>query len=443
MRPPKLLPTRARKAPGYGARVELEAWLPRAAAAHPDRLAVNRCTYGQLHEDARRAAGGLAAQGVGTGDRVAIALPPGEAFTTLLHAIWGLGAVAVPHDLRLAEHERPPAEHVVAALPDGPPRDLRKTVDGDEVALGLQTSGTSGTPKPVAPTFANLHWSALGSAAALGARPDDAWLCTLPLSHVGGLSIVIRSAIQGTRAVVHERFDTDRVLHALHEDDVTLVSLVPTTLQRLLDAGLKHPPRLRCALLGGAPVPPALQRRAARAGIPVAQTYGLTETCSQVTTQTPGELEADAGPPLFCIRIRTAPDGEIEVQGPTVVGQAPGTWLATGDLGRLDREGRLTVTGRKADTIVTGGENVAPTEVEAVLAEHPSVQEAAVHGRPHPAWGEAVVATVVLKPGAHASPDELRRHCAAQLAGFKVPKQIDLTSALPRTRSGKLLRRAL
>ena len=443
MRPQNLPRDDRLKAPGYGPGVELEAWLPRAAAAHPDRLAVNATTYAELHAAARRAAGGLAAAGVRPGDRVGLALPPGEPFVTLLHAIWGLGAVAVPHDLRLGEHERPPVDHVADTLPDGPPHDLATSVDGDAPALGLQTSGTSGTPKPVTPTFANLHWSALGSAAVLGARPEDAWLCTLPLSHVGGLSIVIRCAIQATRALVHERFDTDAVLRSIREDGVTLVSLVPTTLQRLLEAGLKHPPHLRCALLGGAPVPPALQRQAMRAGIPVAQTYGLTETCSQVTTQTPGDTEADAGPPLFCTRVRIAADGEIEVQGPTVVGQAPGAWLATGDLGSLDRERRLTLTGRKADTIVTGGENVAPTEVEAVLAEHPAVLEAAVHGRPHPAWGEAVVATVVLKPGAHADPDELRRHCAAHLAGFKVPKQVDVTTALPRTRSGKLLRRAL
>jgi O-succinylbenzoic acid--CoA ligase len=122
---------------------------------------------------------------------------------------------------------------------------------------------------------------------------------------------------------------------------------------------------------------------------------------------------------------------------------APDGWLHTGDLGETDGDGRLRVTGRKADTIVTGGENVAPTEVEAALAAHPAVAEAAVHARQHPAWGEAVVATVVLRPGAHATDAELRAWCAARLAGFKVPKEIAFAAALPRTRSGKLLRRAL
>lgn len=433
----------------------VEAWLPRAARTHPERPAVNGMPYAELLRAAREAAAALAARGVGPGDRVALALAPGTDFVVALHAAWLLGAVVVPHDLRLTAAERPPAGHVIerveradagsgdssdpGALTSGP--DARAdTHDLDAPALGLQTSGTSGAPKPVTLTFGNLLWSALGSAAALGVEPGDTWLCTLPLSHVGGLSIVVRSAIYATHALVHGRFETGRALAALHSEGVTLVSLVPTTLQRLLDAGLADPPALRCALLGGAPVAPALQRRAEAAGIPVAQTYGLTEACSQVTTQTPGDTAADAGPPLFCTRVRIAPDGEIQVSGPTVAG---GGELPTGDLGELDAGGRLTVTGRKADTIVTGGENVAPIEVEAVLAEHPAVAEAAVHRRADATWGEAVVATVVLHAGATATAEALRAHCAARLAAFKVPKELAFAAALPRTPSGKLLRRAL
>ncbi len=436
----------------------VEAWLPRAARAHPGRPAVNGMPYAELLVAAREAAAALAERGVRPGDRVALALAPGTDFVVALHAVWRLGAVAVPHDLRLTAAERPAADHVVERLeraaggapgathgPGAPPLTgvpgvPADTHDLDAPALGLQTSGTSGTPKPLTLTFGNLLWSALGSAAALGAEPGDTWLSALPLSHVGGLSIVVRSAIYATHALVHERFETARALAALTGEGVTLVSLVPTTLQRLLDAGLADPPALRCALLGGAPVAPALQRRAAAAGITVAQTYGLTEACSQVTTQTPGDTAADAGPPLFCTRVRIAPDGEICVSGPTVAG---GGELATGDLGELDAGGRLTVTGRKADTIVTGGENVAPTEVEAALAEHPAVAEAAVHGRADATWGEAVVATVVLRPGAAATAEELRTHCAARMAAFKVPKELAFAAALPRTRSGKLLRRAL
>ncbi len=432
----------------------VDAWLPRAARAHPERPAVNGMAYAELLGAAREVAAALAARGVRSGDRVALALAPGTDFVVALHAAWLLGAVVVPHDLRLTPAERPPADHVVEHVERAPvdAAALGATHDLEAPALGLQTSGTSGTPKPVTLTFGNLLWSALGSAAALGVEPHDTWLCTLPLSHVGGLSIVVRSAIYATHALVHERFDAGRVLASLSAEGVTLVSLVPTTLQRLLDAGLEHPRELRCALLGGAPVPPELLRRARAAGVPVAQTYGLTEACSQVTTQAPGDGTPDAGPPLFCTRVRIAADGEIHVSGPTVAGGgellgglavAGGGELATGDLGSLDAEGRLTVTGRKADTIVSGGENVAPTEVEAALAAHPAVSEAAVHGRADASWGESVVATVVLVAGAAATQAELRAHCAARLAAFKVPKAVTFVAALPRTGSGKLLRREL
>ncbi len=423
--------------------VTVDAWLKRACALHPDRRAVNDLTYAELHLRARETAAAL--DGVEAGDRVALALAPGDDFAVALHAVWLRGAVAVPHDLRLTEAERPAADHVLSGpLPIADPSSSRwqpvQRIGLAAPAAIIQTSGSSGTPKPITLTYGNWLWNALGSATALGSAGPERWLCALPLSHVGGLGILVRAAISGGTALVHERWDTERVLRALMEDDVTLVSVVPTTLARLLDAGLSHPPALRCALVGGAPADPALLARAAAAGVPVAQTYGLTEACSQVTTQRPGETQADAGPPLFCTRVRVAGDGEIHVRGLTVAGSDPSAWLATGDLGRLDADGRLTVVGRKADTIITGAENVAPTQVEAVLAGHPAVAEVAVLGVPDPEWGQAVHARVVLRPGAHVSPQTLRDHCALALAGFKVPKEIRLVDSLPRTASGKLRR---
>ena len=233
-------------------------------------------------------------------------------------------------------------------------------------------------------------------------------------------------------------FDAERVAERLQ--DVTLASLVPTMLQRVLDAGGRPGPRLRRVLLGGGPVSPALMRRAADAGFPVSQTYGLTEACSTVTLAEPGDLET-AGRALPGTGLTVAADGEILISGPTVVGE----WdaLRTGDLGRLDDEGRLTVIGRKSDTIVTGGENVAPAEVEAVLEEHPGVAEAAVFARPHPEWGESVIALVVPEGESAPSAAALREHVAERLAGYKVPKAFELVTRLPRTPSGKLLRREL
>ena len=405
----------------------VDAWLPRAARSHPDRPAVNAMTYGEL---ARRAAEAAPRRGT----RVGIALPPGEEFAIALHACLLGGAVAVPIDLRLTEAERPAVDVLLAELPEGIPvrGDVRGRLDLEQTAVVVHTSGTTSAPKPVQLRFGNWLWSALGSGVALGVDPEERWLSALPLSHVGGLSILLRSVVYGTTAIVHERFDTDRVLDALlQEDGPTIVSLVPTTLQRLLDAGLREPPALRWALLGGAPATTALHGRAAAAGVPVATTYGLTETCSQVTT---------LGAPLFCTRVRMAGDGEILVSGPTVAPSA-GPVLGTGDLGEWRPDGALRVAGRKADTIVSGGENVAPAEVEAVLEAHPDVVEAAVHGRADPEWGEAVVATVVADPDLEA--EELRAWCAARLATFKVPKEIAFTVALPRTPSGKVARKDL
>ena len=182
-------------------------------------------------------------------------------------------------------------------------------------------------------------------------------------------------------------------------------------------------------LLGGAPATPDLLQRARAAGWPVAETYGLTQACSQVTVE---------GRPLPGVAVSIAGDGEILVEGPTVAG---GGVLRTGDLGRIDSTGRLHVVGRKSDTIVTGGENVAPAEVEAVLMQHPAVADAGVFARPDTEWGEAVTASVVLR--APADPDELRAFVGERLARFKVPKAILVADALPRTASGKLLRREL
>ncbi len=454
----------------------VEGWLHRAARTRPGSTALDgpggSRSYAELHAAALAGARALQARGVSRGDRVAIALPPGIPFAVAFHACLQLGAVAVPVDVRLGAAERAlvcdgAALVVQEPLDEGSstrasawrggvsaPAD-RHRHDLDAVAAVIHTSGTTSSPRPVELTYNNFLWSALGSAVSLDRDPCERWLCVLPVSHVGGLSILVRSVIYATTAVIHERFDTDLVLHALREQDVTLVSLVATTLARLLDAGLRRPAALRWALTGGGPVPEALLRRAREAGVPVSATYGLTEACSQVTT---------GGPPLFCTRVRIdersghtvqgigsesgaeSGVGEIMVSGPTV---APASrdrngWLRTGDLGWIDERGFLQVTGRVADTIVSGGENVAPAEVEAVLESHPDVLEAAVLGRSDPHWGEAVTAIVLPRPGSDLQAETLRAYCAARLARYKVPKQVDFTAApLPRTRSGKLLRREL
>ncbi len=424
----------------------VESWLHRAARMRPEHLALRAddgaLTYAELDGAATLAAQRLRALGAGPGDRVAIALPARRAFVETLHGCLRLGAVAVPVDLRLSARERRLRTAGCAAIVGAPLTGLADTGtpaalthDLDAPAIVVHTSGTTAGPRAIELTYGNWLWSALGSAAALGSDPADRWLCMLPLAHVGGLSILLRSAIYATTVVLHERFDAEAASDEI-ATRATLVSVVPTTLARLLDAGLRHPPALRAALIGGAPITPALLERAEAAGVPTVSTYGLTEACSQVTT---------GGPPLFCTRVRIGAGREILVAGPTV---APGSiaadgWLHTGDEGDLDGDGNLMVTGRAGDTIITGGENVAPAEVEAVLAGHPAVAEVAVHGERDSQWGQRVVATVVLRAGETATTDDLRGYCGVRLAGYKVPRVFRFAPELPRTVSGKLLRRSL
>jgi O-succinylbenzoic acid--CoA ligase len=417
-------------------------WVHMAAAKHPERAALvgsgGEVSYRELSRWAVETAGAIQALGASGGDEVALAIDDRVEFAVALQACLLLGAPAVPVDLRLVEDERAVraarARVVLEEAPRAPHPMVRSEPSLDAVATVMHTSGTTSAPKRVELTYCNWLANAFGSAVALGLDPDERWLCTMPLTHVGGLSVLIRSVIYATTVVLHERFDTESVLAALMsaEQRITLVSLVPTMLTRLLDAGLTHPPALRWALVGGGPIPGGLLERAADAGVPVAPTYGMTEACSQIAT---------FGLPLHGVEMRIASDGEVLVRGSVV---APGAlsadgWLHTGDLGAFD-EGRLRITGRKADTIVTGGENVTPAEVEEVLLAHPAVADAAVHGKPDPEWGEAVIATVVVREGARVAPPELREHCARRLASFKVPKDFRFTERLPRSETGKLLR---
>ena len=441
----------------------VDPWLVRAAGLRPERPAVESpdgvLTYAELLARARAGAAELASRGVGPGDRVALLLAPGEAFVVALHACLLLGAAAVPVDLRLSERERrlqlvqagtsvsgPLGSAARNAAPPSAARDGSGEIAPpsgagtpgplqaapavplpDVPALVVHTSATTGDPQPVELTQGNVLANALGVAVALGHDPRERWLCPLPLSHVGGLMVLLRSVVSATTAVLGP---ADRT-------DVTLASLVPTQLSRLLEAGTPPPPTLRAVLLGGAPADPSLLRRAREAAWPVAPSYGLTQACSAVTIAEPGDGES-SGVPLPGLLVEIAADGAILVSGPTVAG---GGTLRTGDLGRLDERGRLHVVGRKADMIVTGGENVAPVDVEAGLLGPPAVREAGVFGRPDPEWGEAVTARVVLADGA--SPGELSAWCAARLAPYKVPKAIEPAPALPRNAAGKLLRRAL
>jgi o-succinylbenzoate---CoA ligase len=437
--------------------VKLDNWLAQRAQSCPERTALvteaASVTYAELEAEATWVARRLAAFGVRRGATAALTMHPRREEVVLLHALMKLGAIAMPLSPQLTDSER---ETVLAS--ERPAVDLNDAAeltqteadlpllgehDMDDLQCYILTGGSTGEPRQVGLTYGNFLFSAVGSAFNIGVEPADRWLCCLPLSHVAGLSIVLRSVIYGTTAVLLDGFDTDQVASTLTSGGITVLSLVPTQLLRLLEAGadLSTP---RAILIGGGPVPEGALEEALDRGGTVVQTYGMTETCSQVTTLSPEDARrkvGSAGRPLLTTHVRIEGD-EILVQGPTVSHSAldPDGWLHTGDLGHIDEEGFLYVTGRRSEMIVTGGENVMPAEVESVILAHPAVADVAVFGRPDPEWQEAVCALVVLAEGAEGGDEELREHCRGSLAGFKVPKQIDFVAELPRSPTGKLLR---
>jgi O-succinylbenzoic acid--CoA ligase len=489
-------------------------WLAHRAATTPERVALiargGAWSFAELDAAVTVLAVTLRSHGVREGDHVATLLSNGAAPAMLVHAVLRTGGVIVPLNARLADAEvawqlrdsgarllvvdastatRAEGEVCglgVAMLRIDEPGALPPARDGDvdrtEAARGLRlahdpeailaiiyTSGTTGRPKGAMLTVGNFWWSAVGSALNLGTHADDRWLACLPLFHVGGLSIVLRAAIYGIAAVIHDGFDPVAVNRAIDDERITVVSVVAVMLRRMLDArgDRPFPPSLRCVLVGGGPVPRALLERSAALGAPVVQTYGLTEAASQVATLAPEDAlrkTGSAGRALYPNRVRIAgadgdatpgEPGEILVSGPVVtsgyLNDANATtraiidgWLHTGDIGCIDADGYLHVLDRRDDLIITGGENVYPAEVEAALASFPGVAEAGVIGVADETWGQRVLAIVRLDASSGAKGDVLRDHCRTLLAGYKVPSEIRIVNdPLPRTASGKLQRRVL
>jgi O-succinylbenzoic acid--CoA ligase len=415
---------------------------------------------------------------------VAVALPRPAAARAIV-AAWEASEAVLPLD------PDAPAPELAAALAAARPTHLldgdgRRRLPGGQpaeagVAAVVATSGTAGTPKLVELGADAVRWSAQATSAALEAGPGDRWLCCVPVHGVAGLAVLARAWHTGLPVEVQERFDPAAVRAAAGR--ATLVSLVPAMLRRLLAAG-DAAARFRRVLLGGGPVPADLVEQAQERGVGLVRTYGLTETFggmvhdghplagAQVGVEgvwTTGAT-ASAAPPGSPSggadtggrgsgapggRGSGAPEGEILVRGPMLFRRYRGDpartadvlrdgWLHTGDLGRIGPDGRLVVLGRRDDLVISGGVNVHPDEVEAVLATHPGVAEAAVVGRPDPEWGQRVAAFVVPRdPACPPTLAELRAFARARLAAAKAPRELVLVPALPRGPSGKLLRRLL
>jgi len=491
-------------------------WIATTAAHHGDAEALcirdRAVSYRELAAHVRTLEHALAREGIACGEAVAVLATGAYEIALLLHAAQALGCALLPLNARLPEIElqrqlsasgvralvcdRARVERAdalaralgiarleLAITGSGEPRlELASNwgqarivakeqcvPDPNCALLWLFTSGTSGTAKAAELSQRALRASADGHARSIGLRAGERWLACMPMFHVGGLSILVRCALAGASAELHDRFDESEVARALASGRSALVSLVPAMLARLLDAWGERPPpaALRCVLLGGAAAPGALLARAAALGFPVAPTYGLTEAASQVATRPASERREPLGARMHALpgtELRIADEsgaalpagaeGEICVRGPTLmtryVGDAAATaralrngWLHTGDIGRLDAESGLEVLDRRTDLIVSGGENVYPARIESALLEHAAVLDSGVVGRADERFGARPVAFVVLRPGTHAGDAELRAHCGSRLARFETPAAFHVVDALPRNSSGKLLRREL
>ncbi|MEM7321683.1 MAG: class I adenylate-forming enzyme family protein [Actinomycetota bacterium] len=380
---------------------------------------------------------------------VALALPGGPSYEAAIRRVWDAGNAIAPIDVRLPEAEQ---ARVMAAIRPGAvieaDGEQRSLPDGVPVETGdavvIATSGTAGEPKGVIHTHGSVQASAEAIGTALAVDPTtDRWLACLPLAHIGGLAVVLRSIVTETPVEIHDRFDAAATIDAAGRG-ATLVSLVTRALNQVpADA-------FRTVLIGGAASP---TDRPAN----VIATYGMTETGSGVVYQAPGErpvpldgLSIIIGPPNDPVSPGT--EGEIHLRGPMLFRGyrfrdtpfADGGWFPTGDLGTMTEDGSLVVAGRRGDVIVTGGEKVWPEPVERLLAGREDVAEVALIGRPDPDWGHRVVAVVVPADGQpRPSLDDLRDTVQGQLPVWAAPKELEFRDALPKTSLGKVRRTLL
>ncbi len=484
-------------------------WITYRAKRTPHALALQvgdmRWTYDHLDLRAEMFARRLACAGVMPGDKVGTLLNTRAEYVFVVHALTRIGATLVPFNTRLTVPElqwqqqltqckiivcdaanEETASHLGAPLysVDGPnlvdtvalselspTPELFVPLPAERVQAIVFTSGTSGYPKGVEISFNNHYYSATASAMRLGLDKSERWLSSLPLFHIGGLSVLFRSCLYGTTVVLEPKFSIDAYARHLKQNNITLTSLVPTMLYRLLaDYPELEAPALRHLLLGGAAASPELVEKCLASNVPVATTYGLTEATSQVATmvwQDVQKFPGSVGCPLMFTNIRVLDRsggrlnsvrrnevGEIAVSGPTIMRgyfENPAATaktlingeLMTGDMGYIDSYDNLWIVQRRSDIIVSGGENIYPAEIERILLEHPLVDQACVVGMDDAEWGQKVGALIVKTPAAPLTTEDLERWSRQRLAGYKQPRVLKFTDALPMTGSGKIQRKAV
>lgn len=472
-------------------------WLTKQAFLAPDKCAIETergesIHFKELKLASEKYARKLAQIGVKKGDRVGILSTNRIPMIITIHALSYLGAVAVLLNTRLTEQElryQIDDAGVSLTLYDGQSEytqemctsnhrlytfseidqfdekrvALQEELDLDDAFTVIYTSGTTGAPKGVVHTYGNHWWSAIGSALNLGLHENDKWLATLPIFHVGGLSIFIKSVMYGMPVYLLEKFAAKTINEAIETKGVTIVSVVTMMLQRLLSEreGRRYPETFRCMLLGGGPAPLPLLEQAKEHHIPVFQSYGMTETSSQMVTLSPEHALkklGSAGKALFPGQLRINEQGEdgvgeVFVKGPMVTKgylhnpietekALRDGWLATGDLGYLDEDGFLYIVERRTDLIISGGENIYPSEIESVLTGMMEIKEVGVVGKRDETWGQVPVAFVVTNTNT-VTKQAISTYAAPYLAAYKRPKEIYFIDQLPRNAANKLVRKEL
>ncbi len=471
----------------------LPQFLIQRAYVSPERVALSfegeKWTFRELYEKAHLYAQKLTELGVREGHVIGINMKNRPEMVFIIHALLLIGAKIVLLNIRLTDREKEwqladaQVDFLISESDVALDTALikldqlekagtkafeeKKNFSLNQTATIMYTSGTTGKPKAVQQTIGNHFWSAIGSALNLGLRDTDKWLCFMPLFHISGLSILLRSVIYGIETVLQRGFNPAQANEAIYKHKVTICSVVTNTLTRMLeDLGERtYPEQLRCMLLGGGSAPLPLLNKAADKKIPVFQTYGMTETCSQIVTLAPEDATrklGSAGKPLLPCEIKISDvdgnvavngvPGEIAVKGPNVTpgylhGRAVESfrdgWFYTGDIGYIDEEGYLFVMDRRSDLIISGGENIYPAEIESVLSEHPSIKEAGVIGISDDKWGAVPAAVIVTDPESDLQLTEIIEFCKARLARYKIPKRIVIVKELPRNASNKLVRKEL
>ena len=468
-------------------------WIKQRAYLTPNRIALSfekqQWTFKELHDLSVTIAYKLHAIGLSNGKRVAILSPSTPQLIQILYGCMQAQCEMVLLNGRLSKKEL--SYQVADAEVDAilvADTEIEKLFEDERILTFTQletqqtqpfkiasewdeqfaltimyTSGTTGFPKGVCQTVGNHSSSAISSALNLGISEQDVWLCTVPIFHISGFSIVVRSLLYGMKIRLYENFDALKCAQEISAGTVTKMSVVSVTLENILtemeQANMIAHPHFTTMLAGGGPVPVDYLKRAMLLHLPVAQTYGMTETSSQTATLSNEDALThlgSAGKPLFFnqIRIDSKDDervGEILIRGPHVTPRYIGKfkdkpttkdgWLHSGDLGYLDEEGYLYVVDRRSDLIISGGENIYPAEVESVLLAHPAVKEAGVCGMDHEKWGQVPIAFVVKK--IDVTEQQLMDYCKSNLANYKSPKEIHFVNLLPRSGSNKLLRRNL